>query len=214
MPVPHIAVRTFTSGPQTRQLDVYLDLVSPYSYLAFVRLRDHFKPKYGSKLRIVYRPIVFGAILKRHGHLGPGEIPPKRQAMLNDLARTASKHGLRMGWPKLHPFNSLHALRLVSLPAGYPLQEPLISLFFDGAFGPSTLGCYDLSPEDCRGLIDGAVKDGRLPKDTPREPTQDMKDRLRRATEEAIERGVFGVPSFVAEGMNEVIWGNDALDGA
>jgi predicted DsbA family dithiol-disulfide isomerase len=38
----------------------------------------------------------------------------------------------------------------------------------------------------------------------------EVKDALRKNTEEAAARGVFGVPSFVADG--EVFWGADALD--
>jgi predicted DsbA family dithiol-disulfide isomerase len=37
-----------------------------------------------------------------------------------------------------------------------------------------------------------------------------VKDDLRRNTEEAAARGVFGVPSFVIDG--EVFWGADAID--
>ena len=36
-----------------------------------------------------------------------------------------------------------------------------------------------------------------------------VKDELRELTEEAIERGIFGVPSFVVE--NEIFWGQDRL---
>jgi predicted DsbA family dithiol-disulfide isomerase len=38
----------------------------------------------------------------------------------------------------------------------------------------------------------------------------EVKDALRKNTEEAAARGVFGVPSFVADG--EVFWGADAVD--
>jgi len=37
-----------------------------------------------------------------------------------------------------------------------------------------------------------------------------IKDRLRRNTEDAVQRGVFGVPSLVVDG--EVFWGADAID--
>jgi 2-hydroxychromene-2-carboxylate isomerase len=37
-----------------------------------------------------------------------------------------------------------------------------------------------------------------------------FKDPLRRNTDEAVARGVFGVPSFVVNG--EVFWGADAID--
>ena len=39
--------------------------------------------------------------------------------------------------------------------------------------------------------------------------TIEIKERLRRQTERAIQAGVFGVPSFVMNG--EIFWGNDRL---
>ncbi|KAI9012267.1 DSBA-like thioredoxin domain-containing protein [Hyaloraphidium curvatum] len=198
-------------GPP-KLLHFYLDLVSPYSYLAFLRTRDRVIPS-RPELRVAFRPVVFGAVLKHHGHLGTGEIPDKRSWMLRDLARTADGMGIGMGWPKVHPFVSLHALRLCSLPPGDPRQLPLLSLFFDAAFGASNFLKHDLSKEDCDALLSAAIADGRVPADVAREPTAEMKDRLRASTNEAIKYGVFGVPAFRAEGSEEVAWGNDALDG-
>ena len=39
---------------------------------------------------------------------------------------------------------------------------------------------------------------------------QDIKDALRSETEEAIERGVFGAPSYIID--DEIFWGQDRLD--
>ena len=39
---------------------------------------------------------------------------------------------------------------------------------------------------------------------------QNTKDELRRATQLAVERGVFGAPAFFVGG--ELFWGNDRLD--
>jgi 2-hydroxychromene-2-carboxylate isomerase len=40
--------------------------------------------------------------------------------------------------------------------------------------------------------------------------TDEVKARLRATTERAIARGVFGVPTMIADG--ELFWGNDSLD--
>jgi 2-hydroxychromene-2-carboxylate isomerase len=39
---------------------------------------------------------------------------------------------------------------------------------------------------------------------------QDIKDALRRNTDEAVSRGVFGAPTFFAG--SEMFWGNDRLE--
>ena len=54
----------------------YFDFISPYAHLAFEELPKHLM---GISHRVVYQPIVFGAVLKHHGHMGPAEIPGKRE---------------------------------------------------------------------------------------------------------------------------------------
>lgn len=113
----------------------------------------------------------------------------------------------------MHPFNSLHALRLVSLEPGDPRQVPLLSVFYEAAFGPKNMGRYELSAEECRELVERGIAEGKLDPTTVSQPTEAMKDRLRSTTDFAISKGVFGVPSFIAEGSEGVVWGNDALEG-
>ena len=49
--------------------DWYFDFISPYSYLQLEPIRT-----LHARLEITPIPIVFGAVLKHHGQLGPAEI--------------------------------------------------------------------------------------------------------------------------------------------
>ena len=59
-----------------------------------------------------------------------------------------------------------------------------------------------------RAAIDAAGLDGAVI--VARAKEQDVKDTLRRNSEEAVERGAFGAPTFFVG--DEMFWGNDRLD--
>ena len=58
-----------------KQVTFYFDPISPYAYLAFEHLPQALL---GLSYQIIYKPVLFGALLKHHGQLGPAEMPGKR----------------------------------------------------------------------------------------------------------------------------------------
>ena len=81
----------------TRSIDFYFDYLSPYAYLAWLRLPEVCTPR---KVQIVARPVLFAGLLNYWGHLGPAEIPPKGQHVFKECARFAAMAGIP--WLKLH----------------------------------------------------------------------------------------------------------------
>src|SRR5882724_12306571 len=86
----------------------YFDLISPYSYLHLKQFH-----KLPADLEIEYLPVLFAGLLKHWEHKGPAEIPPKRIYMYRQLVWLAAHLGIPYSTPPAHPFNPLHALRLV-----------------------------------------------------------------------------------------------------
>ena len=58
-----------------KRITFYLDVVSPYAWLAFERLPEVLE---GLSYSVEYRPVLLGALLKQHGNPGPAGIAPKR----------------------------------------------------------------------------------------------------------------------------------------
>lgn len=172
----------------------YFDIISPFAYLALPRLdaiRAH-RP-------VVSRPIVFGGVLKAWGQLGPAEIAPKRVHTYRLSTHLAQAMGVPFRFPPAHPFNPLAMLRLLTALNG---NEAAVTTAFRLVWGegrdandPAVLQ----EVADTAGLPDALALIGE----------QEVKDRLRQATEEAVAAGVFGVPSLVIDG--EVFWGVDAM---
>lgn len=178
----------------------YLDFVSPYAYLAFEQLPEALA---GISHSVRLQPVLLGALLRRHGQLGPAEVAPKREWLYRHVQWLAQRQGLGLQLPASHPFNPLPLLRLAL--ACSPEADPA---------APNRYVCETLFRHVWQGGFD-AVGAQRLEALTrhlaPRlEPRGDaVKAQLKTNTDEAIAAGVFGVPAFSVEGR--LFWGLDAL---
>ena len=174
-----------------KHVDWYFDFVSPYSYISLYRLKE-------IPADIVYKPVLFAGLLNHWGQKGPAEIPAKRKWTYRWSAWWAGTLGIPFRYPAAHPFNPLQHLRLALASGCKPeaVRRIFESVWTTGenANDPGRFAAL------CREL---GVTEAQL-------GDQAVKDALRRNTEEAAALGVFGVPTFVADG--EVFWGADAVD--
>ena len=174
-------------------LDWYFDFISPFAYLQWSRLAE-----LPASIELRLQPVLLAGILKRWGQLGPAEIAPKRRFTYRHVTWLAERAGLALTIPAAgHPFNSLPLLRLA------------------WAVGPS------------RAVVARLFRfvwvDGHIPQQQPAwdallaelapagyQETAPIKEQLRAATDAAIARGVFGVPTAAVGG--ELFWGYDSTD--
>ena len=155
--------------------DWYFDFISPFSYLQLAKI-----PSLRARLHITPIPIVFGAVLKHHGQLGPAEIAGKREFTYRVVQWTAEREGIAFRFPPAHPFNPIAALRL-AVAAGS--TWPAVSAIFEhiwkhGRAGEDGDSLADVGRE--LGIVDVAQAIAR----------DDVKATLRANTETAIAAGV------------------------
>lgn len=180
-----------------KHITFHLDFISPYAYLAFEKLPEALK---GLSYGVAYRPVLFAAMLKHHGQLGPAEIPPKRDWTYRQVLWLAHVHGIPMQMPAAHPFNPLALLRLA------------VACGRGGA--ANRYACETIFRHVWRGGADAAdgtrlqqLQEALQPQ---RDPAGDeVKAELKANTEAAIARGLFGVPTYEVDG--KLFWGFDAL---
>lgn len=88
-----IAERATTLGSAARypsamkHISFYLDFISPYAYGVWWELPQALM---GLSYSVTYKPLLFAALLKHHGQLGPAEIP----------SSVTGPTGRCSGWPK------------------------------------------------------------------------------------------------------------------
>lgn len=175
-----------------RKVTLYFDFVSPYSYIAFKRL--HELPR---DVTVELKPVLFAGLLNHFGQKGPAELAPKRRWTYRWCTWWAKSLGIPFRFPASHPFNPLHHLRL-AIAAGVTPENA--GRIFDAVW---TTGAEASDPPALRALA------ASLGVDEARLGAQEVKDALKRSTDEAASRGVFGVPTFEADG--ELFWGADAI---
>ena len=180
-----------------KTIHFYLDFISPYAWLAFQALPQALQ---GISHRVVHKPVLFGAMLQHHGQLGPAEIPAKRDWTYRQVLWLARHQGCELQLPASHPFNPLGLLRLALAcdPAGEPNRHVCEQVF-------RHVWCSGLDAADADRLaaLTAVLQPVRDP------VSAEVKQGLQANTRQAIEAGLFGVPSFVVD--DKVFWGQDAL---
>ena len=180
-----------------KQITFYLDFISPYAYLAFEKLPETLQ---GISHQVTYKPMLFASLLQHYGQLGPAEIKPKRDWTYRQVEWLGQHHGVPLDLTEAHPFNPIGLLRLAVAcdPAGTPNRYATETIFRHvwrgGADAADPVRLQQLTRQ---------LEPGRFP-DSP-----EVKQQLRAHGEEALARGVFGVPTFAVD--DKLFWGFDAL---
>lgn len=180
------------------KLTWYFDFISPFAYLQhcqFDRL-----PK---GVEVEYKPILLAGLLNHWENVGPAEIAPKRIFTYKHCYWQARKNNIGFKMPPAHPFNSLNALRL-AIATG--CKRETIQIIFETIWKQG----LDINSADANNYLEKNLARNDLASLVSR---QDVKDRLRKNTEEAADNLVFGVPTFTVNAPSkQMFWGLDAFD--
>jgi 2-hydroxychromene-2-carboxylate isomerase len=182
----------------------YYDFSSPYSYLAAERISSLFAE--AAVEQPDWTPISFGHVLKETGRR-PWSFEDDKREDLEEIARRAAERGLpEVRYPEGWPIESYSLLPVRA--ATYAKESGRVVSFSLAAFRQHFAAGRDLSELD-NVLLAAAACELHPNAVTKGMETASVKDRLRRATEEAIQLGVVGVPT-VAVG-ERLFWGDDRL---
>jgi 2-hydroxychromene-2-carboxylate isomerase len=192
--------------PDTR---FYYDFNSPFSYLAAERISGLFAE--AGVAQPEWQPISFGHLLATTGRR-PWSLPPEGPdpARLEEIQRRAAERGLpEVRYPKGWPVEnySLNPTRA----AVYAKESGRVVSFSLACFRQVFAAGRDMSDVDnvllaaaaCELHPNAVLKGIESPS---------VKEKLRAATERAIEIGVQGVPTVAVD--CELFWGDDRLEQA
>ncbi len=188
-------------------IEFFFDYSSPWTYYAFDRVED-FADKNNAEL--IWKPFLVGGVFNK---VNPSvylrrenPVPPKDAYYQKDMVDWGLYQGIKMIKPSIFPLNSVKALR----GAFVAIEEGMISHYSRACFEAYWCNDQDLSQEEVLGEIVTSVG---MDADNFFEQIGDdrIKKKLFETTDELIERGGFGSPTFFLN-KTDMYFGNDRLE--
>ncbi|KAM6167071.1 glutathione S-transferase kappa 1 isoform 2-T2 [Erethizon dorsatum] len=191
-------------GLSPRTLELFYDVLSPYSWLLFEVL-CRYQNIWNIELQL--RPSCIAAIMKDSGNKPPAVLPRKAQYMTKDLKRLKQHFQVPLRFPK--DFNSvilkkgsLSAMRFLT---AVNMEHPESLEKDEDIVDPQSI----LAAAQKAGLSTGKAQ-GLLEKSS----TAQVKNQLKETTEAACKYGAFGLPITVAhvDGQTHMLFGSDRME--
>ena len=184
-----------------RTLEFYYDYGSPYSYLADTQVEAIAKRAGASLLR---KPMLLGGVFKATGNASPMTVELKSKWSAFDTPMWAKHYGVPFNRNPFFPVNTLALMR----GATAAQIDSVFEKYHPAMFRAMWVEGRNLNDiKEVAAVLTAAGLDAQ--KIGNRIQDQDVKDRLKAVTDEAVVRGVFGAPtSFVDDRM---FFGNDRL---
>lgn len=209
------------------KLDIYLDIASLYSYVAFAYLQQHGDEIRAHGIDIEYHPVLIGGINSLSGNQPPWTLPAKRIYLgQHDSPRSLARVGLppdtKMPPDFMRRANTLLPLRaLIYVKHHYSVEvftaalARLFQAFWNEhmdltnaqILGGAIAGATTLKGDKC--FSETEIKDKIIGKGTV---DAAIKKELKDRTQEAVDKGAFGAPWIIAtnaEGKKEPFFGSD-----
>ena len=187
------------------KIDFWFSIGSTYSYLTVMRLEAVART---SGIVFRWRPFNVRRIMLEQNNIPFKDKPVKTAYMWRDIERRAGRYGLSPKLPAPYP---LPGLVLANLVATVGAEEGWIEEYVRATY---RRWFEQGEPAGEEPNISGSLEEiGRDPGPVlALAESERITNALAAVTDEAMELGVFGSPTFVVDG--EVFWGDDRLDDA
>jgi 2-hydroxychromene-2-carboxylate isomerase len=187
-------------------VDYYFSPSSPYTYLGHQRFLDLI---FAHEAAVNIKPIDLGKVFPMSGGLPLAKRPPQRLAYrLQELRRWRDYLGIKLNLePKFFPVDpTLASLVIVAASQDKSVVAPSLAFDFMRAVWAEERNIAD--PETVKAII--RAKGLSAPELFERSQTPETKTAYEALTQEAMDKGVFGAPTYAFKG--ELFWGQDRLD--
>ena len=185
----------------TKSIDFYFDFISPYSYLAYQKIKS--LKKY-NEILINYKPMLLGGLHNLGGITPPAFNERKLKNMKNDCELIAKKNKIQFIWNIKFPLNSLYLMR------GYlVIDEKIKKDYFELCFDAYWKDNIDISDENNLNIILDSLKVDKK-EFIKNIQNVSIKEKLKQLTQIAFDKDIFGAPTFVVN--KKIFWGQDRLD--
>ena len=188
----------------TQSVDFYFDFGSPAAWLAYTQL-----PKLAADTgaTVAMKPMLLGGVFQSTGNRPPISVPLKGSYLFTDMSRFARRYGVPLVMNPAFPINTITLMRL---DVGLDLRaDPRLPAYREAMFRAIWVEQENMNDPATVGAV--LARNGFDPAQTltiAADPA--VKEELRLRTQAAVERGIFGAPTFFVG--TEMFWGQDRLD--
>jgi 2-hydroxychromene-2-carboxylate isomerase len=187
-----------------KTFEFWYDFGSTATYLAWTQL-PALEAATGAKA--IWKPMLLGAVFQATGNQSPANIPAKGKYMFAEFARFAKRYDVTLNRNPYFPINTLLLMRIAIV-----LQTKGDERFSDycrAVFNSIWVELLNMSdPVVAAGVMQRAGFDAQALIALASE--QSTKDALKAATQAAVDRGIFGAPTFFVG--DQMFWGQDRMD--
>ena len=184
-----------------KSIDFYYDFGSPTAYLAWTQLSNLNDDKY----KVSFIPVLLGGIFKATDNKPPGLVIPKAKWMFKDVKMYADKYQVEFNMNDAFPVNTLYMMR----GAVYAKNNNLLKKYNSVIF--RAMWVENINLNEPKNIINVLESNGFISKDfLEAAEDQSIKDTLKTNTTKAVDKGIFGVPSFIVDG--ELYFGQDRME--
>ena len=185
----------------TKSIEFYFDFTSPYSYIGYEEIK---KLEKKNPFKTRYMPIFLGGLHDAAGITPAAFINLKSKYMIEDAKLVCEKKNIKFIFNSYFPIKTVNFMRGVIIAEKDSFEKIYIEKIFSAIWKDGlnmndpivinkVLKNIDLNPETC------------LAKATD----QKNKDKLKKLTDDALKKGIFGAPTFVVN--KKIFWGQDRL---
>lgn len=197
-----------------KKLELFYDIVSPYSYLALVTLGRYRATKTWPDIELVLRPAFLGGVMKAVGNVPPATLAQRAPYLLRDIARLSRYVGVELTLPEVFPgvtLSTMRFLRVVEDENDAKLLLDLSMALYRAHWGRGE--AVDSPEALLKAAKEAGVDEARAQAWLAKLGDPGVKDRLKAAGDEAVARGAFGFPAMFMnkDGDDELFFGHDRI---
>ena len=187
-----------------KSFEFWFDFGSIASYLAWTQLPAL---EADTRATAVLQPMLLGGVFQATGNQSPASIPAKGKYVFADFARFAERYGVPFKMNPHFPINTLLLMRgaIVMQRTEDPRFKDYCNAMFN-AIWVDSLNMND--PATAAQALRKSGFDAQVLVTAASELA--TKDALKAATQKAVDRGVFGAPTFFVG--DQMFWGQDRMD--
>ena len=182
-----------------KSIEFYFDFISPYTYIGHKRIELE-----DGEFNFTYKPILLGGLHKLWGITPHALIEAKKQFMIQDCEMVSKKLKIDFKFNSKFPLNSIKLMRGCLVLEKDQLKE-YIKLVFDAYWKNND----DVTDNKVLSKILNQI-DIRLDEFIDKIEKNEVKEKLKKFTNDAFKKKIFGAPTFVINNKN--FWGQDRFE--